>query len=106
MNKTLSRERLIREIEMYVDYNPNIYAKIAFYSDLEVQRILENIYKRWEEAGRRGIPLDFATMDELKLLASKALKYKDASARVLLSLDQLDRMAFRSLTSSDSEGNK
>ena len=106
MNKTLSRERLIREIEMYVDYNPNIYAKIAFYSDSEVQRILENIYKRWEEAGRRGIPLDFATMDELKLLASKALKYKDASARVLLSLDQLDRMAFRSLTSSDSEGNK
>lgn len=97
----MSRERLIREIEMYVDCNPNIYAKIAFYSDPEVQRILENIYRRWEEAGQRGIPLDFATIDELKLLASKALKYKDASSRIILDLDQLDRMVLRSLTSSD-----
>lgn len=96
----MSRERLIREIEMYVDCNPNIYAKIAFYSDPEVQRILENIYKRWEGAGQRGMPLDFATIDELKVLASKALKYKDASARVIFNLDQLDRMAFRSLSSS------
>jgi len=103
VSKVISRERLIREIEMYIEYNPNIYAKIAFYSDPEVQQILENIYTRWEEAGRRGIPLDFATIDELKVLASKALKYKDASARVLLDLDQLDRMVFRSLASSDAK---
>ncbi len=94
----MERERLIREIEIYVEYNPNVYAKAAFYSDPEVRRILEEVYRRWEEAGRVGIPLDYATIDELQLLASKAARYKDATARVVFEYgDRFEEMAFRSL---------
>ncbi len=98
----MEREKLIREIEIYVECNPNVYAKAAFYGDPEVKRILEEVYRRWEEAGQIGEPLDYATIDELQLLASKAARYKDATARVVFEYsDQFEEMAFRSLAQSE-----
>jgi len=78
------RKKLIREIEALVDYNPNIYARAAFYSDRDVLRILDELYKRWESSGRIGSPLEYATDDELRVLHSKALRYKDVTDLTLL----------------------
>jgi len=78
------RRKLIREIEALVDYNPNIYARAAFYSDRDVLRILDELYKRWESSGRIGSPLEYATDDELRILHSKALRYKDVTDLTVL----------------------
>ncbi|RLG74474.1 MAG: hypothetical protein DRO12_06790 [Thermoprotei archaeon] len=97
----MEREKLIREIEMYVECNPNVYAKAAFYGDPEVRKILEEVYRRWEESGQRGEPLDHATIDELRLLASRAARYKGATARVIFEIgDRFEEMPLRSLTQS------
>ncbi|MEN3000070.1 MAG: hypothetical protein ABDH61_05810 [Acidilobaceae archaeon] len=48
--------------------------KAAFYSDPEVSRILEELTRRWEKEGR-GIPLDYATEEELEELYRRAMRY-------------------------------
>ncbi len=45
---------------------------MAFYSDREVVAIMDGVYARWEESGRIGEPLDYATDEELEILARKA----------------------------------
>jgi len=45
---------------------------MAFYSDREVVTIMDEVYSRWEESGRIGEPLDYATDEELEVLAKKA----------------------------------
>ena len=48
------------------------WRKMAFYSDREVVAIMDEVYARWEESGRIGEPLDYATDEELEVLAKKA----------------------------------
>ncbi len=80
------RKQLIDEIERWVEYNPNPYARIAFYSDRDVERVLMDLYRRWEEAGCKGAPVDYASLDELRFLAFKARQYRNADASVMLGL--------------------
>ncbi len=72
------RKKLILEIERWVEKNPNPYAKAAFYSDDKVAEIVEKLYIRWQSNGFKGMPLDYATIEELRILASKALEYRNA----------------------------
>ena len=60
------KEAIIRE----VDESRDVWRKVAFYNDPRVQSILTNLYERWERANRKGIPLDYATLDELRVLYS------------------------------------
>jgi len=73
------RKRLILEIERWIEYSPNIYAKAAFYGDDVVVEIVERLYRRWQENGGRGMPLDYATLEELRVLAAKAQQYRNAT---------------------------
>ncbi len=66
---------LKREITSLIDDNVDVNVKAAFYGDPEVSTILDNLYKRWESNNNKDEPLDYATMDELKLLVSKARFY-------------------------------
>ena len=45
--------------------------RAAFYADEKVAEILERLYVRWEEAGRRGEPIDYATSEELRQLLER-----------------------------------
>lgn len=61
-------EKLKKEIIRLIDeaYDP-IY-KQAFYSDTEVQRIMEKLFQKWKEGGERGLPIDYASLEDLKIL--------------------------------------
>ena len=72
------RKKLILEIERWIEKNPNPYAKAAFYGDDEVVEIVERLYRRWCDNGFKGTPLDYATIEELRILASKAYEYRNA----------------------------
>lgn len=67
------------EIISLIDENRSPWVKAAFYSDPEVSKILENLINRWESAGRAGIPLDYATEEELRILHKKAQMYGSMS---------------------------
>mgnify|MGYP000029315830 CR=1 FL=1 len=71
-----SRKDLIREIEENIEENFNAMVKAAFYSDPEVEQIVMELYKRWEAHGYRGVPLDYASLEELEILAIKARYYR------------------------------
>ena len=58
----------------YIEENKSPWVKAAFYSDPDVSRLLEELTKRWEREGR-GMPLDYATEEELEELYNKAMKY-------------------------------
>jgi hypothetical protein len=66
---------LKREIVSLIDDNTDVNVKAAFYGDPEVTRILDDLYKRWENNSNKNEPLDYATMDELKILIMKARFY-------------------------------
>ncbi len=72
------RKKFILEIERWIEKNPNPYAKAAFYSDDDVVRIVEELYRRWQENNFKGMPLDYATLEELRMLAAKAYEYRNA----------------------------
>ncbi len=86
-------EELKRRIIMLIDESRNVWAKQAFYSDPEVTSILDRIYARWEKEGQKGLPIDYATYDELLILASKAERYRNAGPA-----DVLSRMFLESVT--------
>lgn len=69
------REKYIQRIIEMVDENRDQNVKIAFYSDSYVSQTLEKLYERWEKNNREGIPLDYATEEELFQLAKKASLY-------------------------------
>ena len=73
-----SLEDMKREIIDIVDRNWNPWVKAAFYSDPEVESILVTLYEIWESQNRRGIPLDYATQEQLEVLYVKAQEYRDA----------------------------
>mgnify|MGYP000409700150 CR=1 FL=1 len=76
-------EELKRRITMLIDDSTNNWAKIAFYSDPNVARILDLVYGRWEQNNRKGLPIDYATIDELHILVHAAEKYKNAGPEVV-----------------------
>jgi len=76
-------ENMKREIIDIVDNNWNPWVKAAFYSDPEVDTILRQLYELWEKSGRAGIPLDYATSEQLEILYYKAHEYKEIDASIV-----------------------
>ncbi len=80
------KEELKRDIIKLIDENRSPWVKAAFYSDPEVSSILDRLLNMWESNDRRGIPLDYADEDELKILHRLARRYaslSDDEARAL-----------------------
>ncbi len=69
-----------RKIIELVDDSREDGRKIAFYSNPTVQEILDALYDRWEKNGRKGIPLDYATEEEVKILYTIAVKATNVPA--------------------------
>ena len=80
-------EKLKEKLTIFLDQDPRKWVKSAFYSDPVVVQVMNDLYDRWENAGRQGIPVDYASHEELTLLWNKASKYlgmSDNSARALV----------------------
>ncbi|AFK51565.1 hypothetical protein TCELL_1142 [Thermogladius calderae 1633] len=67
--------KLKSEIVRLIDESRDVEVKMAFYSDERVQSIMDRLNKEWESNGYKGIPLDYATVDELKTLHDLARFY-------------------------------
>ncbi len=74
-----SREKFVREIVELIEDNRESWIKAAFYSDPKVEHILEELYKRWERNSMQGLPLDYASQDEIEILRDKARHYASLS---------------------------
>lgn len=66
--KRVDAERIKRELITLIDENREPIYKAVFYSKPEVQSIMNRIMEVWERSGRQGIPIDYATIDELEQL--------------------------------------
>jgi len=75
----MSREELKQKLINLIDMSSDSGPKIAFYSDPKVSDLINELYKRWERSGCRGIPLDYADDEELEFLYRKALKYSSVT---------------------------
>ncbi len=75
MDQDRYREELRKEIEMLIDESNDQWRKAVFYSDETVQRILDRLYGEWEKNNRAGVPLDYASTEELETLAALARRY-------------------------------
>ncbi len=58
-----------------IDESKDDERKIAFYSDDIVQGILTRLYDEWEKNNRNGIPLDYASPEEIDTLYRLAIRY-------------------------------
>jgi len=67
-----------REIEYFLS-TANEWVQAAFYGDPDIEELTSKLYERWESAGRRGEPLDYASYDEMKLIYEKAKRYSRLS---------------------------
>ncbi|MEB3844967.1 MAG: hypothetical protein LRS48_04725 [Desulfurococcales archaeon] len=82
----MDRESVKREILSLIDDHYSGWVKAAFYSDPVVEPIVDRLMNTWESNGREGIPLDFASDEELTTLLSQARKYSrldDSTARAI-----------------------
>ncbi|OYT38069.1 MAG: hypothetical protein B6U89_06385 [Desulfurococcales archaeon ex4484_58] len=68
-----------KKILKLIDESKEQGRKIAFYSDPTVSDIMEELYNRWENSGCKGIPLDYASDREIKILYNLAVKYSRVS---------------------------
>ena len=68
------REDYIRYIEAYIERG-NEWIRAAFYSDPEVETILETLYERWSKGNHVGEPIDYATDEEIETLYRLARHY-------------------------------
>ncbi|ACL10784.1 hypothetical protein [Desulfurococcus amylolyticus] len=59
--------------------------KIAFYSNPDVSRILERLIAEWERNNRKGIPLDYATEEEVEVMYNIAVKISKTPPQALMS---------------------
>jgi len=75
MNKEEMKKKIIELIDMNTRNGP----KLAFYSDPVVASIVKELYSKWEDEGRKGLPLDYASEEEVKVLYRKALRYCNVS---------------------------
>ena len=64
---------MINDIMTLIDESVDEWRKAAFYADEEVSQLLDDLYVRWEREGRSGIPLDYASNEEIAFLYRKAL---------------------------------
>ena len=71
----MRRERLIEELLNLIEYNAVAWRKAAFYSDPRVEPIYSRLVAEWEKSGGEGIPLDYASVEELEILVHAARKY-------------------------------
>ncbi len=76
-----STEEKIREIVELIDECDDYWRKAAFYSDPDVSALLDTLYERWESSSMRGVPLDYATDDEVDFLYHKAKSLTREDAR-------------------------
>ena len=70
----LSREELKQRVLEIVE-NASQMNKAAFYSDPYVERLVEDLQKRWAQSNYEGEPIDYATDEELEELYRLALEY-------------------------------
>lgn len=75
-----SRGEAINKIINMIDESRDPWRKAGFYGDPEVQRIMDSLYARWNENNREGIPLNYATDEELVILVEKAEYYSKQPA--------------------------
>ena len=72
-------EKMKREIIKLIDDSRESGRKIAFYSDPYVAEVLTKLYDLWEKNNRKGIPLDYASAEEIEKLYNLALRYSKVS---------------------------
>lgn len=70
----LSVDEMRREVIRLIDDNKENIYKIAFYSQPEVQRILNSLTERWVNANYQGGPIDYANPEEVQVLYRLAKK--------------------------------
>ncbi len=70
-------EDMVREILRLIDESGDYWKKATFYSDPEVCALLDELYQRWEANERRGMPLDYASEEEVYFLYRKAASISD-----------------------------
>jgi len=75
----MDKEEMKKKIVELIDMNARNGPKLAFYSDPIVVSIVKELYDKWENNGRRGIPLDYASEEQIKILYKKALRYCNVS---------------------------
>ncbi|RLG81598.1 MAG: hypothetical protein DRO40_09430 [Thermoprotei archaeon] len=83
-NEEEYKEELKREIVILIDENRDQWKKAAFYSDDTVQNILNMLYDKWEKNRRQGVPLDYATIEELETLVALARRYSRLDSRLAM----------------------
>lgn len=84
--RKISAEEMKSEVIRLIDENREVIYKIAFYSQPEVQEILERVSRRWEESGYKDRPIDHATTEELGVLYKVARKIASQRADELWSM--------------------
>ncbi len=72
--RRVNSEKIKQELLSLIDESSEVIYKIAFYSQPEVQSIMNRLMDVWESSGRKGRPVDYATVSELKLMLKIARK--------------------------------
>ncbi|MEZ0393527.1 MAG: hypothetical protein ABWK00_00545 [Desulfurococcaceae archaeon] len=67
-----AEQELKRKVLGLIDSSQDRGIKYAFYSNERVKEIMQRLYERWEGAGMKGMPIDYATDEELEALVSVA----------------------------------
>jgi|GEM_PF-957696 hypothetical protein len=70
------RKKYIEKIIELIDDNENQNVKILFYSDEYVINVMDKLYQRWNNNNQNGIPLEYATDEELLNLYKRAAYYQ------------------------------
>jgi len=65
------KSEIVRLIDMHTDN----WVKAAFFSDEIVSKIMNELYERWSRSEGKGMPIDYASESELRVLYEKALEY-------------------------------
>ncbi|MDT7889914.1 MAG: hypothetical protein RQ885_13200 [Desulfurococcales archaeon] len=78
------RKSLINVIIANIEENRNDWVKALFYSDKDVSKIMERLLSEWTRNNMRGEPLEYATIEELEILAEKAEHYRDTPQEAFL----------------------
>lgn len=79
-----SRESMVKELTRLIDESTDPWRKAAFYEDPEVLGLLDELYDRWEQGGKVGIPLDYATDEEIQFLYGKAVNLRPEAEKGVL----------------------
>jgi len=78
-------DKMKQEIIRLIDESREQAYKVAFYSDPVVTRIMERIIAEWERNQEKGIPLDYATPEEIEVMYNIAVKISKTPPQALWS---------------------